>query len=81
MSSDQEHLRETDTEDRFDFEKAKPAAFKTGRRLTEETIRLVPENTDDPEWMLERRLRARVSDTDYCKSVPVDRRDGRAIHR
>ena len=58
MSSDQEHLRETDTEDRFDFKKEEAAAFKADQGLTEETIRLISEDKDEPEWMLKRRLRA-----------------------
>jgi len=58
MSSEEEHLRETDTEERFDFSKKEAAAFKTGKGLTEETIRVISEDKDEPEWMLKRRLRA-----------------------
>ncbi|WP_256684819.1 Fe-S cluster assembly protein SufB [Halococcus qingdaonensis] len=59
MSSDQDHLRETDSEKRFEFKKEQNAAFAAEKgELDEETIRLISEDKDEPEWMLERRLRA-----------------------
>ncbi|PSQ06948.1 Fe-S cluster assembly protein SufB [Halobacteriales archaeon QS_6_71_20] len=58
MSSDQNHLKETDTEDRFDFKKEEKSAFQTEKGLNEETIRAISEDKDEPEWMYERRLRA-----------------------
>ena len=58
MSSDQDHLQETDTEARFEFKKEEKSAFETEKGLTEETVRLISEDKDEPEWMLERRLRA-----------------------
>ncbi|MFC3478631.1 Fe-S cluster assembly protein SufB [Halobacterium litoreum] len=57
MSSD-EHLQETDTEARFEFKKEENSAFESGKGLNEETIRLISEDKDEPDWMLERRLRA-----------------------
>ena len=56
MSS--EDLQETDTEARFEFKKEEKSAFKSEKGLTEETIRVISEDKDEPEWMLERRLRA-----------------------
>ncbi|MFC6723799.1 Fe-S cluster assembly protein SufB [Halobium palmae] len=58
MSSDQDHLKETDSEERFDFKKEESSAFRTEKGLTEETIRLISEDKDEPEWMLQRRLKA-----------------------
>ncbi|WP_336037101.1 Fe-S cluster assembly protein SufB [Halobacterium yunchengense] len=58
MSSEQDHLEETDTEARFEFKKEEKSAFKSEKGLNEETIRLISEDKDEPEWMLERRLRA-----------------------
>jgi Fe-S cluster assembly protein SufB len=58
MSSEQDHLKETDTEARFEFKKEEKSAFKTEKGLTEETIRVISEDKNEPEWMLERRLRA-----------------------
>ncbi|WP_439025852.1 Fe-S cluster assembly protein SufB [Haloarchaeobius sp. DT45] len=58
MSSDQDHLKETDTEARFEFKKEQKSAFQTEKGLTEETIRLISEDKDEPEWMRERRVRA-----------------------
>jgi len=57
MSSDQD-LQETDTEKRFEFKKEQHSAFESEKGLTEETIRVISEDKDEPEWMLERRLRA-----------------------
>ncbi len=56
--SSEEHLKETNTEARFEFKKEQNAALKADKGLTEETIRLISEDKDEPEWMLERRLRA-----------------------
>ncbi len=58
MSSDQDHLKETDTEARFEFKKEENSAVRSGKGLTEEVIRMISEDKDEPEWMLERRLRA-----------------------
>jgi len=54
----QDHLQDTDTEARFEFKKEENAAFTSGKGLTEETIRLISEDKDEPDWMLQRRLRA-----------------------
>jgi len=56
--SSEEHLQETDTEARFEFKKEESSAFQTEKGLTEETIRIISEDKDEPEWMLNRRLRA-----------------------
>ncbi len=56
--SSEDQLKETDTEARFEFKKEESSAFRTEKGLTEETIRLISEDKDEPEWMLERRLRA-----------------------
>jgi Fe-S cluster assembly protein SufB len=58
MSSDQDPLKETDTEARFEFKKDEKSAFETEKDLTEGTVRVISEDKDEPEWMLERRLRA-----------------------
>jgi Fe-S cluster assembly protein SufB len=58
MSSDQDHLQETDTEARFEFKKEENAAVRSGKGLTEEVIRMISDDKDEPDWMLERRLRA-----------------------
>ncbi|MFB6297813.1 MAG: Fe-S cluster assembly protein SufB [Salinirussus sp.] len=65
MSS--EELRDTDTEARFEFKKEEKSAFEAEKGLTEETIRLISEDKDEPEWMLERRLRA----LDQFKQMPM----------
>ncbi|MFW5924077.1 MAG: Fe-S cluster assembly protein SufB, partial [archaeon] len=57
MSSDND-LQETDTEARFEFKKDEASAFESEKGLTEETIRAISEDKDEPEWMLDRRLRA-----------------------
>ena len=56
MSS--EDLQDTDTEARFEFKKKESSAFQTEKGLTEETVRIISEDKNEPEWMLERRLRA-----------------------
>ncbi|SIR10008.1 Iron-regulated ABC transporter membrane component SufB [Haladaptatus litoreus] len=58
MSSEQDHLKETDTEERFEFKKEQRAAVKSDKGLTEEVVRLISDDKDEPEWMLQRRLRA-----------------------
>ncbi len=58
MSSEQEQLKTTNTEDRFAFKNEHKAALTAEKGLNEETIRLMSEDKDEPEWMLERRLRA-----------------------
>ncbi len=58
MSSEENQLKETDTEARFEFKKEQKSAFQAEKGLTEETIRLISEDKDEPEWMLKRRLRA-----------------------
>ncbi|MFU8866779.1 Fe-S cluster assembly protein SufB [Natronococcus sp.] len=58
MSSEQDHLKETDTEARFEFKKEQNAAVKSDKGLTEEVIRMISDDKDEPDWMLERRLRA-----------------------
>ncbi|WP_226481672.1 Fe-S cluster assembly protein SufB [Natrinema amylolyticum] len=58
MSSDQDHLQETDTEARFEFKKEENSAVRSGKGLTEEVIRMISDDKDEPDWMLERRLRA-----------------------
>ncbi|MFB6077134.1 MAG: Fe-S cluster assembly protein SufB, partial [Candidatus Nanohaloarchaea archaeon] len=57
MSSDND-LQETDTEARFEFKKEEASAFESEKGLTEETIRAISEDKDEPQWMLDRRLRA-----------------------
>jgi Fe-S cluster assembly protein SufB len=58
MSSEQDHLKETNTEERFSFKKEERSAVRSGKGLTEEVVRLISEDKDEPDWMLERRLRA-----------------------
>ncbi|PLK21000.1 Fe-S cluster assembly protein SufB, partial [Natronobacterium gregoryi SP2] len=58
MSSEQDHLKETDTEARFEFKKEHEAAVTSEKGLTEEVIRMISDDKDEPDWMLERRLRA-----------------------
>ena len=58
MSSNQDHLKETNTEDRFAFKNEHKAAVTAEKGLNEETIRLMSEDKDEPDWMLERRLRS-----------------------
>jgi Fe-S cluster assembly protein SufB len=58
MSSDQDHLQQTDTEERFDFKKDSKAAYAAEKGLTEDTIHAISDDKDEPDWMRERRLRA-----------------------
>src|SRR6056297_2764655 len=56
MSS--EELQETNTEERFEFKKEERSAVRSDKGLTEEVVRLISEDKDEPDWMLDRRLRA-----------------------
>src|SRR6056297_3353819 len=56
--SSEDDLQETDTEARFEFKKDQASAFESEKGLTEETIRAISADKDEPEWMLDRRLRA-----------------------
>jgi Fe-S cluster assembly protein SufB len=58
MSSEDNELQQTNTEERFDFRKEEASAVTSGKGLDEETIHLISEDKDEPDWMLERRLRA-----------------------
>jgi len=59
MSTREErHFRETDAQSRFEFRKSQRAAFRAERGLTEETVRVISADKGEPEWMLQRRLRA-----------------------
>nr|WP_259519776.1 Fe-S cluster assembly protein SufB [Halanaeroarchaeum sp. HSR-CO] len=58
MMSSEDDLQETDTEARFAFKKEEASAFQSEKGLTEETIRAISEDKDEPQWMLDRRLRA-----------------------
>ena len=55
---EEQHFKQTDAQARFDFKKEQRAAFAAERGLTEETVRVISEDKDEPEWMLQRRLRA-----------------------
>ncbi|MFB6084119.1 MAG: Fe-S cluster assembly protein SufB [Halorientalis sp.] len=57
MTTDRDQLERTDGMD-FDFKDDVLAAFESKTGLTEETVRLISEDKDEPDWMLERRLRA-----------------------
>ena len=56
--SSEEHIKQTNTEERFEFRTEQRAALIAEKGLNEETIRLISEDKDEPEWMLKRRLRA-----------------------
>ncbi|MEF8802262.1 MAG: Fe-S cluster assembly protein SufB, partial [Halolamina sp.] len=58
MSSDQDHLQQTDTEERFDFKKESKAAYAAEKGLTEDTIHAISDDKGEPDWMRQRRLRA-----------------------
>ncbi|WP_396612395.1 Fe-S cluster assembly protein SufB [Haloferax sp. S1W] len=59
MSTREErHFEEADVQTRFGFKKEQKAAFAAEKGLTEETVRVISADKDEPEWMLERRLRA-----------------------
>lgn len=51
-------IENTNTEERFDFKKDTGSALESEEGLTEETVRMISEDKDEPEWMLERRLKA-----------------------
>jgi Fe-S cluster assembly protein SufB len=57
MSSDQ-NLEDADTEKRFEFKKDQSSAFESEIGLNEETVRVISDDKDEPDWMLERRLKA-----------------------
>jgi Fe-S cluster assembly protein SufB len=66
MSSDQD-LEEANTEKRFEFKKEQSSAFESEVGLTEETVRVISEDKDEPDWMLERRLKA----LEHYKKMPM----------
>ncbi|MGM0372107.1 MAG: Fe-S cluster assembly protein SufB [Halobacteriota archaeon] len=66
MSSDSD-LEDADTEKRFEFKKEQSSAFESEMGLNEETVRVISEDKDEPEWMLERRLRA----LEHYKNMPM----------
>ncbi|SFI57218.1 Fe-S cluster assembly protein SufB, partial [Natronobacterium gregoryi] len=67
MSSEQDHLQQTNTEERFEFKNEHEAALAAEKGLNEETIRLISDDKNEPDWMLERRLRA----LEQFKSMPM----------
>ncbi|AOW80175.1 FeS assembly protein SufB [Halodesulfurarchaeum formicicum] len=66
MSSDSD-LEDADTEKRFEFKKEQSSAFESEMGLNEETVRVISEDKDEPEWMLERRLKA----LEHYKNMPM----------
>ncbi|MFD1647693.1 Fe-S cluster assembly protein SufB [Haloarchaeobius litoreus] len=58
MSHDHDHLDLTGSRTDFDFKNDVLAVFKSKTGLTEETVRLISAEKDEPAWMLERRLDA-----------------------
>nr|WP_049893954.1 Fe-S cluster assembly protein SufB [Halogranum salarium] len=58
MTTAEEHFRTTDSQSRFDFKMAQKSAFQAEKGLNEETVRVISADKDEPEWMLQRRLRA-----------------------
>ncbi|MDL5363938.1 Fe-S cluster assembly protein SufB, partial [Halalkalicoccus sp. NIPERK01] len=48
----------TKNQERFDHRNEERSAFRSEKGLTEEVVRLISEDKDEPEWMLDRRLRA-----------------------
>ncbi|WP_435065760.1 Fe-S cluster assembly protein SufB [Halobaculum sp. EA56] len=58
MSHEHDHLNRTGTGTDFNFKNDVLAEFKSKTGLTEETVRLISEQKDEPDWMLERRLSA-----------------------
>jgi Fe-S cluster assembly protein SufB len=58
LTTAEEHFRTSDAQSRFDFKMAQKAAFQAEKGLTEETVRVISADKDEPEWMLQRRLRA-----------------------
>ncbi|WP_411966705.1 Fe-S cluster assembly protein SufB [Haloferax sp. YSSS75] len=57
-SREEQHFEAADVQTRFDFKKEQKAAFVAKKGLNEETVRIISEDKGEPEWMLERRLRA-----------------------
>jgi len=51
-------IEKTDTEEQFDFKKDTGSSVKSEKGLTEETVRLISEEKDEPDWLLEKRLRS-----------------------
>jgi len=66
MSSDQD-LEDADTEKRFEFKKEQSSAFQSEVGLNEETVRVISEDKDEPDWMLERRLKS----LEHYKNMPM----------
>ncbi|MDZ7850815.1 MAG: Fe-S cluster assembly protein SufB [Halodesulfurarchaeum sp.] len=66
MSSDS-NLEDADTEKRFEFKKEQSSAFESKIGLNEETVRVISEDKDEPEWMLERRLKS----LEHYKNMPM----------
>ena len=56
--SSENNLQQTNTEERFSFKKEERSAVRSDAGLTEDIIRMISEDKDEPDWMLERRLRA-----------------------
>jgi Fe-S cluster assembly protein SufB len=54
----EEHFETADVQGRFDFKMEQKAALVAEKGLNEETVRLISEDKGEPEWMLQRRLRA-----------------------
>ncbi|MEM4781035.1 MAG: Fe-S cluster assembly protein SufB [Halalkalicoccus sp.] len=48
----------TKNQERFDHRNEERSALRSEKGLTEEVVRLISEDKDEPEWMLDRRLRA-----------------------
>ncbi|MFC6907208.1 Fe-S cluster assembly protein SufB, partial [Halalkalicoccus tibetensis] len=48
----------TKNQERFDHKNEERSALRSGKGLTEEVVRLISEDKDEPDWMLDRRLRA-----------------------
>jgi Fe-S cluster assembly protein SufB len=55
---EEQQIEQADTESRFEFRKEQRAALRSGKGLTEEVVRLISADKGEPDWMLERRLRA-----------------------
>ena len=66
-NAEEEYFRKTDASARFDFKKEEKSAFRVERGLTEDTIRVISEDKEEPEWMLKRRLRS----LKFWESLPM----------
>ncbi len=64
MSTEQEL---TKNQERFDHRNEERSALRSEKGLTEEVVRLISEDKDEPEWMLKRRLRA----LEHWKKMPM----------